>query len=76
MHNMGIAFNGVQLFYLDGAESAYFAQVVPSQIHQHIMFGKLLFIFKQFCLQFFIFFFCSASGAGSCQGEGMQYAVL
>lgn len=76
MHDMGIPFNAVQLFDLHGSKAADLAQIIASQIHQHVMLGQFLFICQQVTLQRYILRLGLAARPGTGQREGMQHAVL
>ena len=73
---MGIAFDAVELFHLNRAEFADFPQIVPAQIHQHIVLCKLLFVRQQLRLQRPVLRLCFPSGTGPRQGEGVEHAIL
>ena len=73
---MGVSLNAVQLFHLHSAELADLPQVIPSQIHQHVVLRQFLIIRQQLRLQRLVFPFGPSPGTGSCQGEGVQHPIL
>ena len=44
MHDVGKPLDGMELLHLHGAEFADLAQIVPAQVHQHIVFRQLFFV--------------------------------
>ena len=44
MHDVGEALDGMELLHLNRAEPADLPQIVPPQVHQHIVLGQLLLI--------------------------------
>ena len=71
VHHVRVTLDGHILFHFHGADPADLADIIPSQIHQHIVFGTFLFVCQKFCFQCFVRFLGSSSGSRSCQGEGM-----
>ena len=50
MHDVGEALDGMELLHLNRAEPADLPQIVPPQVHQHIVLGQLLLIGEQLLL--------------------------
>ena len=44
VHDVGEALDGQVLLHLYGAEAADLPDVVPAQVHQHVVLGQLLFV--------------------------------
>ena len=66
----------MKLLHLYAAEFRDAAQVIPAQVHKHIMFRQFLLILQQVLLQLPVLLRGSAPGVGSCQREGVQDAVF
>ena len=60
---------------LDAAWSAYSAQVVSGQVHQHKMLAFFLRIVEQLSFKLLILFPCLAAAAGSCNRPYCRKAV-
>ena len=76
MHDVGEALDGQVLLHLYGAEAADLPNVVPPQVHQHVVFGQLLFVRQEFFFQPLILLRCPSPGPGARQGEGVEHPVL
>ena len=76
MHHVGEALDRVERFHLHGTEAGDPPQVVPAQVHEHVMLGQLLFIRKEFRFQPPVLLRGGAAGPGAGQGKGVQDAAL
>ena len=76
MHDVGIPHDIVQPFDLHCPESADSAQIVATQIHEHIVFREFLFVGEQFGFKRLVFRVGASSGTGSRQRKGVEFAVF
>ena len=76
VHNMRKTLNRMELFDLYRTKLAYFAEIVSSQIDQHIVFGQFFFVGKQLCFKRFVFLCGSASRSCPCKRESVQHTIF
>ena len=76
MHHVGEALDGVQLFHPDRPEAADLAEVVASEVHQHIVLSQLLAVGEQLRLQGPVLLGGLSPRPGAREREGVQHAVL
>ena len=76
MHHMGIRLDGMQLFHPDRTEFTDLPQIVPPQIHQHIVLRKLFLIRQQFLPQFPVFLLRPSSRSRAGKGKCVQNPIL
>ena len=76
VHNMGESFNRMKRFDLYRTKLADSSKIVSAEIHQHIVFGKLFFVSKQFCFESFVFFYGFASRSCPCKWKSVQYTIF
>ena len=76
MHHVGVALNHVELLYFHRSELADLPDVVPSEIHQHVVLGEFLGVGEELLLQKEVLLLGLPAGTGTRQGEGVEDAVL
>ena len=76
MHDVGEPLDGHVFFYFHRPKLADLSDIIPSQIHQHIVLGPLFFVCQQFFFQPLVFLFRGSSWPGACQREGVKRPIL
>ena len=76
MHDVREAFHGQIFFHFHGAKFADFAEVVAAQVHEHIVFGKFLFVGQEVAFKGDILFGRTPARTRPGQRERVQDAFL
>lgn len=64
------------LLDLDRTDLGNASEVVPSEIHQHVVLGTLLLVGEELLLEPLILIVIGSAGAGACEGEGVEDPIL
>ena len=66
----------MEFLHLHSAEPADLAQVIPPQVHQHVVLSELFFVLQELLLQLHVFLIRLSSRPCPRQRECMEHAVL
>src|SRR5579871_187725 len=76
MHYVRVPLDGHELFYVNSSVLADAAQIVAAEVHQHDVFGALLFIGEHLFFQTLVFRFVFSAPTGACNRPVENVAPL
>ena len=76
MHDVRKTLDRVQLLHLNRAKIADFAQIVATEIHEHVVFGKLFFVREKLLLKRLVFCGRAPAPARTSERIGVEDVVF